>query len=461
MSTPELGAVVVGAGIAGLAAALELQQQDTDVLVVDPSDRPGGVMRTDHVSGFVIERGPNTTQVKAPMLEFLQRLRLDDQLLAAQPASRRRYFYRDGELERVPDSPVAFARSPLLTAKGKLRLLAEPFVGRRDAAGESVSEFIGRRMGSEVAQGLVGPFLTGVYAGDERELGVEAVFPALVEYERRSGSLALGMLAGAAAGAFGRGPKRGPRGSYSAINGMGPFARALAEQLFEPPALESRVTGLRRDVDAWMVFVSGPGGAQRLRARRVVIACPATQAGEILRGVDSDLAQALEQIEYAPIVGVPLGVTASSVRAKIDGFGFLVPHQREISLLGCLYMSRLFAGRAPQGRELFQCILGGTHWPEAIEQPDDVLLGKLYADLDQIVGLDEEPETLAVTRVRQAIPQPGRNHRRLVGEIRTRLRQLPGVELAGAYLDGISVSDALTSGLNAARRLQDLPLHSQ
>jgi oxygen-dependent protoporphyrinogen oxidase len=460
MRTAELGALVAGGGIAGLAAALEFQKSSPEVLVVDPSDRPGGVMRTDHVSGFVIERGPNTTQVKAPMLAFLQQMGLDDQPVAAESAGRRRYFYRGGELVRVPDSPVAFVRSPLLTGKGKLRLLAEPLIRRRDATSESVSEFIGRRLGDQAASRLVGPFLTGVYAGDERELGIEAVFPTLVGHERRSGSIAIGMVAGAVASAFGRGPAKGLRGSFSAVNGMGPFARTLTERLLEPPALESRVTGIRRDGDAWMVFISGPGGAQRLRTRNVVIACPATQAAEILRGVDTELATALEQIDYAPIVGVPLGVTPSGVRKQIDGFGFLVPHQDQISLLGCLYMSRLFAGRAPEGRELLQCILGGTHWREAIDQPDDVLLKKLHADLDQIVGLRDEPETLAVTRVRNAIPQPGRNHVRLVGEIRARLRGLPGLELAGAYLDGISVSDALTSGLHAARRLQNIPLHS-
>ncbi len=450
MGTPELGAVVAGAGISGLAAALELQESGAEILVVDASDRPGGVMRTDHIGGFVIERGPNTTQVKAPMLAFLRRQGAEDQMVAARSEGRRRYFYRDGELVRVPDSPIAFARSPLLTGKAKLRMLAEPLMRRRDAEGESVSEFIGRRLGDEVASALVGPFLTGVYAGNERELGVEAVFPSLVEHERKSGSLAIGMISSA----LRRGGPKGLRGSWSAPNGMGPFARSLAERLVEAPALESRVTGLRRDGDAWLVFISGPGGPQRLRAKRVVLAVPAPQAAEILRGVDTDLAEALEQIDYAPIVGVPLGVTPSAVRTKIDGFGFLVPHQPDVSLLGCLFMSRLFAGRAPTGRDLFQCLLGGTHWREAIDQPDDVILKKLHADLDQIVGLDEEPETLAITRVRQAIPQPGRNHRRLIAEIRRRLAELPDIELAGAYLDGISVSDALASGLGAASRLE-------
>ena len=103
MTAPDVGAVVAGAGIAGLAAALDLQRAGVEVLVVDASDRPGGVMRTDHVSGYVIERGPNTTQVKAPMLEFLRTLGADQQLLAARPVSRLRFIYTGDELQKLRD----------------------------------------------------------------------------------------------------------------------------------------------------------------------------------------------------------------------------------------------------------------------------------------------------------------------------------------------------------------------
>jgi oxygen-dependent protoporphyrinogen oxidase len=248
MGDPEVGAVVAGAGIAGLAAALQLQLAGEDVLVVDASDRPGGVMRTDHVSGYVIERGPNTTYVKAPMLELIRALGAEKSLLAAQPASRLRWIYDAGRLLPVPMSPLALIRTPLLSAGGKLRLFAEPFIRRAKAGDESVAEFIGRRLGRQVVDGLVGPFLTGVYAGDENELGVEAVFPSLVEMERKSGSIFLGALAGL----FRRRP-RGLRGSQSAAEGLGPFARGLAERLVEPVALENRVTAVRRDGDRWLV----------------------------------------------------------------------------------------------------------------------------------------------------------------------------------------------------------------
>jgi oxygen-dependent protoporphyrinogen oxidase len=447
MSDPEVGVVVAGGGIAGLAAALQLQLAGEDVLVIDASDRPGGVMRTDHVSGYVIERGPNTTHIKAPMLELLRMLGADKSLLAAQPASRSRLIYHDGQLVPVPMSPLGLLRTPLLGAGGKLRLLAEPFIRRANASDESVAEFIGRRLGAQVVEGLVGPFLTGVYAGDERELGAEAVFPSLVEMERKSGSIFIGAFAGLLR------RRGGLRGSYSAAEGLGPFARALAERLVEPIALENRVMGVRRDGDRWLVRTSSAAGESRVRARKVVLAVPADQAADILRGVSSDLSEELAAIEYAPIVGIPLGVDPGAVREKIEGFGFLVPRRADIKLLGCLYMSQLFPSRAPAGRELLQCLIGGMRWPEAVDMSDDEITKQVFSDLDQILGLREEPRALAVTRWRQAIPQPKRDHVARIARIRKSLAELPGIALAGSYLGGISVSDSFESGLTAAREV--------
>jgi oxygen-dependent protoporphyrinogen oxidase len=243
------------------------------------------------------------------------------------------------------------------------------------------------------------------------------------------------------------------RGTYSAVEGLGPFARGLAERLVEPAALESRVTGIRRDADGWMVLISGPAGERRLLTERVVLAVPADQAAEILRGVSSELAGILEAIEYAPVVGVPLGVDPDQVREKIEGFGFLVPRQAAVPTLGCLFMSQLFPARAPAGRELLQGLLGGKRWPEAVDLPDDAIVKQVHSDLDRILGLREAPRTLAVTRWRRAIPQPRRNHVAQIARVRSRLAELPGLSLAGAYLGGISVSDSFESGLRAARDL--------
>ncbi|MFQ5415559.1 MAG: protoporphyrinogen oxidase [Myxococcota bacterium] len=449
MTAPEVGAVVVGGGIAGLAAAVELQQSVRDVLVLDPEDRPGGVMRTDHVGGYVVERGPNTFQVKPPMLGALRRDGLDSALRRAAPSSRLRSIYHDGRLVRVPMSPSGLAGTPLLSAGGKLRLLTEPFRRRGDAASESVAEFVGRRLGPEVARNLVGPFLTGVYAGDEDELGAEAVFGSLVDHERRAGSIAAGLVRGL----FRRRGSKGLRGIHSAVEGLGPFARALAALLVEPPALGNRVSGVRREGTGWLVSVSGNGGESRLRTRRLVVAAPSRDAAEILRAVSPAAAEELEGIDYAPIVGVAIGVQQGDALGTIEGFGFLVARDAGIRLLGCLFMSQLFPGRAPAGHELLQCMIGGRRWPEAVELPDDVLAEQVRCDLDRVLGLHGDPNVLGVTRWPRAVCQPARGHMARLGRIRGHLSDQSGLALAGSYLGGVGVPDTFASGLAAARQV--------
>ncbi len=451
MNALEVGAIVVGGGIAGLAAALELQGSVTEVYLIDASDRPGGVMRTDHVSGYVVERGPNTMQLRGPSRAFLASLGQDANLLAAAPASRRRFLFREGGLQEVPLSPLGLLRSPLLSRAGKLRLLAEPFVRRGDPSGETVAEFSARRLGKEVLEALIGPFLTGIYAGDERELGVEAVFGALAEHERRYGSIALGLLRSA----FGRGGSTGVRGTFSAANGLGPFARRLAEQLIEPPALESEVLSVHRDQGHWVLRIVGPGGGRAIKSRRLVLATPAREAARLLEGVCQPASERLAEIRYAPIVSVALGTKPQDVSRPIEGFGFLVPREAGLDLLGCLFMSQLFPRRAPQGSELLQCMLGGVRWPEAVDLPDDLLTSRIRRDLDRALGLRGDPQILSVARWPRAVPQPDRHHVERVARIRESIAALSGLALAGSYLDGVGISDALASGLRAGREAHE------
>ena len=384
-------------------------------------------MRTDHAHGYVVERGPNTLQLKPPMHAALVERGLDEALVKASPASRRRYLLRGGALEPVPTSPWGFVRTPLLSPGGKLRLLAEPFLWRREIEGESVAEFMARRFGRQVAERLVGPFLTGVYAGDENSLGAAAVFPNLVDHEHRVGSVVLGALSRS------RGP-RAPAGSWSSREGLGVFARRVAERLSAPPALGARVAGLHRGAGGWQVDVESAAGSSQLEAERVVLAVSAPEAARLLAPIDSRCAELLSGIAYAPVVGMPLGVARADLARAPDGFGFLVPRDEPASLLGCLFMSQLFADRAPADHELLHCMLGGTRWPEAVELADDQLL-------------------LGATRWQQAIPQPGRDHVARIVEVRARLASHAGLALAGSYLDGVAVADAFGSGLRAAREL--------
>lgn len=449
MSTPDVELAVVGAGIAGLAAAAEAVRAGRSVAVFEASGRAGGSAWSEAREGYLTERGANTCRIGPAAAEFLRRHALEDGLVAAAPVARERFLLRGGRLVAVPTGPRTFARSPLLSRQGKLRLLREPFEPSGDPTGESVAEFARRRLGREAADALIGPFLTGVYAGDETRLGAEAVFPSLVAAERRSGSIARGLLAQA----LERGRARGRPGSWSTREGMGGLPRALAARLGDALRLHSRVSAIAFETGAHRLEIEAESGPATLRARSLVLACPAREVAALVEVHDKEAARALRSIGYAPVASVSIGVDPGALRVAPRGFGFLVPRGESDALLGCLYPSQLFAGRAPAGRELLTLLAGGTRRPYVLEWADDALVAALLRELDRVLGLTGEPTRLGVARWPRAVPQPGRDHPRLVADLRARLARVPRLALAGAYLDGVAFGDAMASGAQAARAL--------
>ncbi len=446
MTRTDVECVVLGAGAAGLAAATALRAAGREVLVLEASERAGGSAWTERRDGYLVERGANAFRLGPGALAFLRAAGLESLVLAAAPASRERFLLRGGRLAPVPMGPLALARTPLLSARGKLRLLAEPFVRRGDASGESVAEFVARRLGPDLVSALLGPFLTGVYAGDETRLGAEAVFPSLVAAERRSGSIARGLLASA----FDRGRPRGRPGSWSTADGLQGLVDALATRLGPALRLRSRVSGIRSEEGVYPLEIDNQS---EIRAGSVVIALPAPISASLLGSLDPDAARELAAIEYAPVASVSFGVDPGALRERVRGFGFLVPRGEGDALLGCLFLSELFPGRAPAGRQLLTLLAGGTRRPDVLGEPDDRVRAMLLAELDAALGLRGEPVPLGVARWPRAVPQPGLRHVRVVASARARLARFPRLALAGASFDGVAFGDALASGAAAAARL--------
>jgi protoporphyrinogen/coproporphyrinogen III oxidase len=437
--------VVIGAGAAGLGAAAALHAAGRSVLVLEAGPRAGGVMQSERRDGFLFERGPNTTRIPAAALALLQRAGLEAALAKASPESRARFLLRPGGLVPAPLSPLAFARTPLLSRAGKWRILREPFVARGDGAGESVAAFVERRLGREAVEALVGPFLVGVYAGDERQLGAEAVFPTLVAAERAGGSIAGGLLRRALSRAA-----RGLPGTYSAREGLGGLAALLARPLGPALRLGARVQALVPDAPGWRIELAG----DVIRAGKVVLAADAEGAAALLAPLDAEAAGFLRALPFAPLVTAALGLEAGATARRLEGFGFLVPRDCGLELLGALFMSRLFPGRAPAGSELVTAMIGGLRWPGAPDAPDDVLLARIQAGLDRALGLRAAPRVLDVTRWPRAVPQPGPGHGAAVRAIRARLGRLPPLALGGACWDGVALGETLAAGARATVGLE-------
>lgn len=214
--------------------------------------------------------------------------------------------------------------------------------------------------------------------------------------------------------------------------------------------LQARARSVRFEDGTHRVEIEAQSGAETIRARALVVAVPAHEAAMLLAGLEPDVAKALASIDHAPVASVSLSIGSGTTREPVRGFGYLVPRGEGDALLGCLFPSRLFADRAPQGRELLTLLAGGKRKPDALGWSDDQLVAALCAELDRVLGLRETPRTLAITRWPRAVPQPGREHGRLVADVRARVARIPRLALAGAHLDGVAFGEALASGARAA-----------
>jgi len=446
VSTERLAVAVVGAGAAGLAAGHALHAAGREFRIFEAAPRAGGVMQTLRSDGFLIEAGPSTFRVTGAARAVLRAAGVEGLLRKAAPESRARYLLRPEGLVPVPLGPGSLITTPLLSPGAKLRMLAEPFVRRHRGGPETVADFVARRLGPEVVDALVGPFLVGVYAGDERALGADAVFPSLVGFEERSGSI----VGGALRQALARTGEPGLPGTFSTADGLGALADALAAPLGGDSLLtDSPVRALEPDGDGWVLLLEG----ETVRADAVVLATEAPAAGGLLATAAPEAAALCRGIAYAPMVSVALDVDPVGARHAVEGFGFLVPRDLGIDLLGALFMSRLFPGRAPAGRELVTAMIGGLRWPEAVDAPEDEILRRVEEGLERSVGPKERPRLLQLRRWRTAVPQPSPGHPERVRAARAALAGLPPLALCGSYLDGVSVPDTLISGWNAGRSI--------
>ncbi|MEP7009061.1 MAG: protoporphyrinogen oxidase [Acidobacteriota bacterium] len=444
-SAEALDVLVIGAGISGLTAAFRLRRAGLSVEVIEASGRVGGAIETHSEAGFRFELGPNTVLDNHPAVSKLLRdAGLDDEAnrekIVASPAAKRRYLWKGDHLEPLPGGPPGLLLTRLFSLGGKLRLLREPWIRRRSAAeiaaapDETVAAFVRRRLGDELLDYAVGPFVSGIYAGDPERLAVRWAVPKIFALETEHGSLIRGALAQR------KGPSPGGA-MFSFRDGLETLPRRLAQEIGD----------LRTDVSAMSVVRSGEGFRVEtsdgpIGARRVVLAVPADVAARLLEEATEGKSRTFTEIPYAPVAVVALGVAREQIVHPLDGFGFLAPRRESLRLLGCLFPSTIFPDRAPAGHVALSAFLGGRTDPEIVDPAiwsDDRLLGLVQKDLGRALGLYSRPKLAIVRRWPRAIPQYEVGHGRFVALAEEIERELPGLRLAGNFLGGVSVPDCI------------------
>jgi oxygen-dependent protoporphyrinogen oxidase len=432
--------LVIGAGIAGLVRGFTLARRGADVFVLEASPRPGGVIRSDRRVGYLLELGPNTVRPVPAIWRLLGELDLRDRAIVSDPRLPR-YVDFAGRLHRLPSSPASFLTSGLLTPGGKLRLLSEPFRPRGGTSEETVAQFAARRLGREAAERLVAPFVSGIWAGDATRLSNAEAFPSLANWELEGGSLFRGALrqmrASRRDSTAGRRP---PRGLLSFPEGLEELPRALAGAL--GPRLRSgrAVQSVERRGAGFRILLAD---GETLEAEQVVLATPSRESARLCAAFAPEAAAALEAIPYAPVVVLHLSWPAESARMDLAGFGHLVVPGPGRRILGAVWASSLFPGRAPEGRILLAVFLGGSRDPEAARLPEEELVSAARRDLEEQLGVRGDPQVVAVTRWDHAIPQYVSGHRERIAALERAEREHPGIAFLGSYRGGISIGDVV------------------
>lgn len=464
--------VVIGGGMAGLAAAWRLMSHDIPVTLLERNERVGGVLGTVDIGGHVFERGPTTVLSSAEsLLQLIDEVGLTDRVVLSRHESHRRLIWRHGRLHEAPGGPGGLLTTSLMSMKGRLRLIAEPFIasGHSDED-ESLRDFLTRRIGAEAVDALVDPFVSGVYAGDIDDLGADA-FPQLVEFERSAGSIVKGAIARrkaakAAAAADGRTRpprRRGPAPLLTFPKGLGELPEAIRRRLGTRVRLDHDVFALEEleeraaDGARWKVHAVADERQVHYDASAVVLAVPGHAAYSLLDRVDPQLGAPLSGLSHPHVAAIGLGFKRADVSHPLDAFGFLCgsdsPVPGDELVLGALFVSSVFPNRAPDGNVAISVMLGGSRDPEAAELADAELVERAQRTCASLLGARGTPEAVCVTRWPKAIPQYPAGHLRRIRGLRERLARHPGLHVAGNWLSGVGLEPTVATGLAAAAEI--------
>ena len=474
--------MVVGGGIAGLTAALELAEGGASVTLVESSERFGGKIATSRVGGLIVEGGADSFLSSKPAgLALVERLGIADRLVNSNAGDRRTFVWSRGRLRELPEGLVlgsparawSLLRSGLLSPAGAARLVADVAVRRgpdgngRATPEETVAEFFTRRLGPEAYTRVVEPLLAGIHAGDATRLSLPATFPRFVDMERDHGGLVRASLTGQLA-KLPKPLRRKGNGRLAGSGTIGPVPAGrtpfVSFQTGMTELIEALVARLRslgvdlrtnagvstiRAVDGGYETVLGDGSA--LSAAALVLATPAFVTARLARPVCPAAATLLEEIEHASTATVSLAYRTDDVGTPPTGYGFVVPRAEGRHLLAGTWGSGKWPGRAPGGQVLVRGYVGGVGRESVLEADDDGLVHLVRAELGALAGIHGTPVHTEVHRYPAGMPQYTVGHQNRIARIRDALTACPGLTVTGAAYNGVGIPDCISDALTTAR----------
>ena len=443
--------IIIGAGISGLSLAASLMEKEgiEDITVLESSRRAGGKVWSERAEGYILEGGVNGFLDNKPTtLELASKLSMTP--YRSSDEARKRFVVSDGLLRRLPESPPAFLRSPLMGVMGKLRLALEPFIPPLSPEKEeSLADFGRRRLGREAFEKLIDPMASGIFAGDPEKMSLKHCFPRINAMEQQYGSLIRAMIKLTAERK--KSVSAAPGGTLTSFEGgLGDMTQALREHVGDRLRLASGVSSIDKTSSGYKVLLVD---GTTMEADTVALACPAYSASGILSHLDKSVANEMGRVYYPPLSVVALGFRKDRVGIPLDAFGFLIPFREGRKILGTLYDSSVFLNRAPEGMALLRSMAGGARNPAVAELDDRKLTDVVFSELRDITGLRADPEFVRIYRHEHAIPQYNLGHGALLEAVDALERKHKGIYVTGNAYRGVSFNDCIANSMGLSERI--------
>jgi oxygen-dependent protoporphyrinogen oxidase len=439
--------VVLGGGISGLATSYAIQEMAKkegihfNLTLIEKENRLGGKIASIRDNGFLCEAGPaGFLDNKPETLNLSEKVGL--QTLHSNEAAKKRFIFTGGKLRLVPEGPRAFLKSDILSLKGKLRVLKEPFTKISREDDETIASFGRRHLGTEAQEKLISAMVVGIFAGNSEELSLKSCFPVMKELEKEgNGSLIKAMFKRMKKAKKDSKVKATPSGNLTSYeDGMQSLIDSIEKQI-EGRILTGKTVEKvqKKNQGGYEVFLKGE--TTPMKADVLILALPAYSASDVLMKLDKGFSLVLDRIPYAPASIVCLGFNKNDVPHNLDGFGFLIPKKEGRQILGCRWDSSTFDYRASGGKVLLWSILGGAFNPDQALLEDVSLERLVKEELRDILGIEKEPVFTKIFRHEKAIPQYTVGHNDKLEEMDDLIKGYPGLFVTGNAYKGVGIND--------------------
>ncbi|MFP4488181.1 MAG: protoporphyrinogen oxidase [Bacteroidales bacterium] len=448
--------IIVGAGLTGLALGVNLKHRGIDFFITEKDSEAGGVIRTGEEKGFVYEKGPNTGVLSTPeLVELFDLLGKLCELEKADKSAAKRYIWKEGKWRAIPSGLLSAVGTPLFSLYDKFRILGEPFRKPGTDPYESVADLVRRRLGKSFLVYAVNPFISGVYAGDPEKLITKFALPKLYNLEQNYGSFIRGAIKKAKEDKTEL-ERRATKEVFSVKGGLANLIKAMVRFIGEENILlQCEDTEIDYRDGLYIVRTAGEAGKNEFVSRSLVTTTGSESLESLLAFTGSEELSAVTSVKHARIVQVAAGFNEWK-GMPLDAFGGLVPSREKRKVLGVLFPSAIFTGRAPEGGALLSVFMGGYRNPQITGKTDDEIKGIVMDELTNMMGTgDNIPDMIKIFRYEKAIPQYERSSEerfRVIGDIQSRY---PGLHIAGNIRDGIGMADRVKQAGQLAAAIEN------